>query len=248
MSPVTPIPPGKVAPALLRGCRTFVFDFDSTLIKYESLEVMLQEVMANDPKCQEKLAQIEDLTKQGMNGEISFREGLEARLRIAEPTTKDIDNFVKKHCPAGFSPGAPELVRDLKAAGKEVLIISGGFKDLIVPFAKYLDISSNKVFAVEIEWDKDTGAVKKLDPNNNGFLESKVEGSRRVQQNVDGLQTANGPIAAIGDGYTDYQLYAQGIADTFVAFTQFAKREKVTSVAPQCVGSMEELRAAVLDG
>ena len=36
----------------------------------------------------------------------------------------------------------------------------------------------------------------------------------------------------VGDGYTDYQLYAHGIADEFIAFTEFAAREKVMAVAP----------------
>ena len=72
-----------------------------------------------------------------MAGEISFKEGLEARLKIAAPRRKDLSEFAEKYCPSDFMPGMVELVKTLHAQGKKVFILSGGFVELIMPFARY---------------------------------------------------------------------------------------------------------------
>lgn len=121
----------------LSACQTWIFDFDSTLIRTESLEVMLERKLSGDPNRQSKMAEIEELTRQGMEGELSFKEGLERRLKIAAPRKDDIDEFVKEYIPSGFSEGIKELVEKLKARpDREIFILSGGFKELIEPFGK----------------------------------------------------------------------------------------------------------------
>ena len=115
----------------------YIFDFDSTVLKTESLEVMLGEGLANDPEKERKISEIEDWTNRGMNGEISFKEGLEARLRIAAPKKRDLDHFCVKFCPKDITNGMTNLIKDLMSAGKKVFILSGGFSDLIIPFARY---------------------------------------------------------------------------------------------------------------
>ncbi len=72
-----------------------------------------------------------------MNGECSFKEGLEARLKIASPTLADLEKFCQKYCPSDFSAGMEDLVAELHKSGHEVFILSGGFRDLILPFARY---------------------------------------------------------------------------------------------------------------
>mmetsp|Transcript_22895 Transcript_22895/g.57860 ORF Transcript_22895/g.57860 Transcript_22895/m.57860 type:complete len:260 (+) Transcript_22895:523-1302(+) len=206
-----------------------VFDFDSTLIQSESLEVMLDCVLSQDPEKNEKMRQIAEWTDKGMNGECSFKEGLEARLRIASPTASDIDRFCQLYCPSSFSRGFPELVAELQKQGKQVFILSGGFRDLILPFARYLSIPDDNVFAVEINWDADGNFVSLDDTN--GFSLSKLEGAERIKHRF-----ANGATIAVGDGFTDYKLFSSGICTDFIAYTEHAAREKVMAVAPRLAG------------
>ena len=39
------------------------------------------------------------------------------------------------------------------------------------------------------------------------------------------------PIIVVGDGFTDYEIKKSKIADTFIAYTEFIKREKVISLS-----------------
>jgi len=216
---------------------SFIFDFDSTMIKSESLEIMLEEMLAKDPKKNEKMAEIADWTNKGMNGECSFKEGLEARLRIAKPTKQDLETFCEKYCPADFSNGMVELLKDLVHQGKKVFILSGGFTDLIVPFAKYVGIPASRVHAVNINWDKD-GAFDSLNEDN-GFVASKLEGALKVKDQF------TGNVLGVGDGYTDYMLYSEGLATEFIAYIEHATRERVVKVAPRCAKNVDELRSMI---
>ncbi|MDE5024831.1 phosphoserine phosphatase, partial [Francisella tularensis subsp. holarctica] len=51
--------------------KKIIFDFDSTLIKKESLELILEPILQKSPA---KLKEIEYITKLGMQGDRSFRD------------------------------------------------------------------------------------------------------------------------------------------------------------------------------
>lgn len=216
----------------------YIFDFDSTVIKSESLEIMLSELLADDPQKSEKMAQIEEWTNKGMNGEISFKEGLEARLRICSPQKEDLDKFCVKFCPSDFSDGMVDLVKDLISANKKVFILSGGFTDLILPFARYLGVPDDHVHAVEINWDPGSGEFLSLNESN-GFTSSKIEGAMRLKHMFPGT------TLGVGDGYTDYMLYSEGLATDFIAYIEHAAREKVIKVAPRCAKNVPDLRQKI---
>ncbi|CAD7971682.1 unnamed protein product [Amoebophrya sp. A120] len=207
--------------------KNVVFDFDSTVIKSESLEVMLEVVLADDPLKEKKMKEIAAWTEKGMNGECSFKEGLEARLKIASPTLADLEKFCQKYCPSDFSAGMEDLVAELHKSGHEVFILSGGFRDLILPFARHLHVPDENVFAVEINWDSE-GRFDSLNETN-GFAVSKLDGAAKIQHRF-----ADGRTVAIGDGFTDYKLYESGICADFIAYTEHAARDKVIAVAPRC--------------
>lgn len=213
-----------------------IFDFDSTVINNESLEMMLSDVLGEGEEAQNKMALIEEWTRKGMNGECSFGEGLNARLKIAAPTMADVTHFHAKYCPSAITVGMKELIDELHALDANVFILSGGFVDVILPFAEYLNVPAKNVFAVEINWNKETGAFESLNEDN-GFVTSKLEGAKKVAYRFQGKHTV-----AVGDGFTDYMLYKEGLAQSFVAYTEHAAREKVMSVAPACAASSEDLK------
>lgn len=212
-----------------------IFDFDSTVIAGESLEMVLDTVMKQDPESKEKLREISRITDLGMNGDISFGEALSRRLEIAAPSLSDVEAWCGEHNPGLLSEGFADLVQKLHDQKIKVYILSGGFADVIRPFAMRLGIPSERVFAVEIVWGQD-GAFQAVDGRNLMSL-SKLEGARKVREAWDGLFTV-----VVGDGYTDYQLWAGGIADEFIAYTEHVRRQKVVSVAERVVGNMQQLR------
>ena len=157
--------------------KNIIFDFDSTVIKGESLEILLEPLLTANP---EKLVEIEKITNMGMAGELDFKTSLQRRLAIAQPTKQAIDDFVATNCPSVFTDGMVELIAKLHREGHNVWIFSGGLADSIRPFAKYLNIPSENVYAVEIKWDND-GQFIELDMDN-GAVNSKVVAFGKVKE------------------------------------------------------------------
>ncbi len=211
-----------------------IFDFDSTLIRFESLEVIMAELLQGD---QSKIQQIETLTNAGMNGEISFRDSLEARLQVSKPTKAAVNEFVAQYCPSALTVGIKELIETLHQHNVKVWIISGGFSELILPFAEYLGIPASRVFAVNLHWDEN-GYFDGLN-NDNGFCDSKVTGATNIQDQL------TGKTVIVGDGFTDYELYNAGVANEFIAYIEYVQRDKVISVAKLCAKNVDELSTLI---
>lgn len=200
--------------------KNIIFDFDSTLIQKESLELILEPLLEGDS---DKLAEIEKITNLGMQGELNFRDSLEQRLAIASPTKQSIQGFADKYCPEILTNEIKELIEKLKANGYQIWIFSGGLTESIEPFAEYLQIPKENVFAVEVQWNND-GSFKSLN-NINGACDSKLVAFEKVRDRFEG------EIIAVGDGYTDYQLFEAGLADKFIAYTEHIERENVVEKA-----------------
>ena len=185
-----------------------------------------------------KLMRIKELTHKAMSGEISFRAALDERMRIALPTKFDVETFAKENCPSLFTHGVEDLVGTLLGRKKDVFILSGGFRDLIIPFATHLGIPDDNVFAVEVKWDEDTGVCLGIDDErSNGFATSKLGGAKRIALK----RFSKNSSVVVGDGYTDYELYRGGIASNFVAYTEHVRRQAVIDVAPYCAESIADL-------
>ncbi|AJC48877.1 HAD-IB family phosphatase [Allofrancisella guangzhouensis] len=215
--------------------KNIIFDFDSTLIKKESLELILEPILKEFP---DKLKEIEDITNLGMQGQINFRKSLEKRLAIASPTKASIEDFVIKHYPNLLTVGILELIIDLKQAGFNIWIFSGGLTDCIIPFAEYLGITKNNIFAVDVVW-AENGGFYSLD-NTNGACDSKLSAFEKVKS------LFVGEVIVVGDGYTDYQLYESGFVDKFIVYTEHVVRENVTGKAKHIANNIHELRDLLL--
>jgi len=196
---------------------TVVLDFDSTLIMVESIEEILR------PKLTPDLAkQMETITSLGMSGAIGFHESLSRRLALAAPSRAEVSAFGERAVDL-LTPGMAELVAGLLDRGIEVRIVSGGMVEAIMPLAKRLGLTPEHVHAVRLEWTAD-GRFQGIgagDP----FARSKEAGCREL---VPGWTR---PVIAVGDGATDYQLFAAGIADDFIAFTFNRRRPAVLDKA-----------------
>lgn len=207
---------------------TLIFDFDSTIISVESLEWLIA-AEVSDPMVQAELNRTTDL---GMSGEIPFRQSLEQRLRLANFSLSDVVDSAGRLLDY-LTDGVADLIARLHCQGHSVWILSGGLKEVILPVASKLGISSDCVGAVQLNWGCD-GCLIGLDPDD-AFSDSKVNGAKDL------ARSWQRPVVAIGDGMTDFDLYRTGMVEYFIAFAQHQRRESLMQVAPAVASSMAEL-------
>ncbi len=206
---------------------TLIFDFDSTLIRGESLELILADKLRDYP---EKQALISEITRLGMEGEMSFSSSLEKRLRIAAPSKKELEAFGKK---AVFL--ASQNISGLLLWAKnhfDIWILSGGLFESIKSFAE--NFSIQHIHAVKLLWTSDNQflGIDKRD----AFSKSKVEGASVLAKNW------QSPSIMVGDGFTDYQVFQEGLVDHFIAFTQNVRRDFINKYDINEAKNVSELK------
>ena len=193
---------------------TVVFDFDSTLVPCESLELALARAPGVDAAA---LREIEELTRRGMEGELAFHESLTARLAIARPTRTSLETLGEELA-TGLTDGASDVVTWLHSMGHQAWIVSGGFREVLVPSGRALGIDAARVCGVSALWDENAeleGLVA------DGFEHSKVDGVRAAELRWPG------PVVGVGDGATDLALRGAGLVDEFVAYCEHVRRPAV---------------------
>jgi len=206
-----------------------IFDFDSTLVPCESLERILQRAADLDPAAR---AEIEALTRAGMDGRLPFGVALQRRLALAQPDLGAL-RAVAEDLAARPTTGAAALIAALHADGHEVWIVSGGLREILEQVGAALGIPVPRIHGVTCRWST-TGAFEAL-AGDDGFAESKVAGLTRL-----GARYPR-PAIGVGDGSTDLALRTSGLVDRFVAYTEFARRARVVAAADAVAENMEAL-------
>jgi len=73
-----------------------VFDFDSTILRGEMLEIIAETALKNQPDKKMIINEINHITNLGMSGEIPFEESLSRRLEMIEMSKEILKKLVKK--------------------------------------------------------------------------------------------------------------------------------------------------------
>ena len=212
--------------------KKFIIDFDSTFTQVEALDILGEISLINDPEKHQKLQSIKDITDKGMEGSITFRESLELRLEILKASKAQITDLIaalRQKVSKSFERNK-EWLQDNSA---DIYIISNGFKDFIIPIVSEYGILKENVFANEFVYDE---AGNIVDFNRENPL-SQNNGKAETIKNVN----LEGDIYVIGDGYTDYEIKASGLANKFYAFTENVSRPKVVSQADHIAPSFDEI-------
>lgn len=215
----------------MKSNRSYVIDFDSTFTQVEALDVLGEISLAAETDKDEKLRELEVLTNKGMEGQISFRESLQQRLAILEANKKHLPQLVeilKKKISTSFIRNE-EFFKEHR---EDIYIISNGFKEFIIPIVQELGIKEENVFANTFEFAED-GKITGFDKSN---VLSSNGGKVATLKNLD-LQ---GDVYMIGDGYTDYEVKAAGLANKFYAFTENVERDSILDKADHITPSMDE--------
>lgn len=211
--------------------RHIVIDFDSTFTQVEALDVLGEISLAGDEDKEKNLKEVENLTDLGMKGEIDFRRSLEERLRLLKANKVHLPPLIenlKERVSSSF-------VRNrvfFEEYHENIYIISNGFKEFIVPIVEEYGVRPENVFANTFEFDENGKIV--------GFDRENVLSSNNGK--VEQLKYLNlkGDVYVIGDGYTDYEIKASGLANKFYAFTENVEREKVLEKADHITPSLDE--------
>ncbi|WP_154857165.1 phosphoglycerate dehydrogenase [Cyclobacterium xiamenense] len=212
--------------------KKFIIDFDSTFTKVEALDILGEISLKDDPDKAQKLQAIKDITDQGMEGKLTFRESLVQRLNILDANKEQINELItalKKKVSDSFQRNKEFL----KENADDIFIISNGFKDFVVPIVTGYGIKPENVFANEFVYDE-SGKIS-------GFNEDNPLSKNNGKPETIRSLNLEGDIYVIGDGYTDYEIKASGVANKFYAFTENVHRPSVSSKADHIAPSLDEI-------
>ena len=119
-----------------------------------------------------------------------------------------------------------------KGVFDKIYVISCGFKEFIDPVVADLGISADRVFANTFKFDSEGTIV--------GFDESNPLSQHNGKVRCLKESGIEGEIQIIGDGYSDFVMRKEGVAQTFFAYTENVSRKKATDNADYVVASIDE--------
>ena len=211
--------------------RKYVFDFDSTLTRVEALDVLAEITLNGRSDKDEIIREIQKITNLGIDGDISFTQSLEKRIKLLNAHKDDLDNLVQL-LRQKISKSIESNKEFFHNYSDDIYVISCGFKEFIDPIVAEYNIPADRVYANTFKFDEDGKII--------GFDEENVlalhNGKIACLKNLD-LQ---GEVQVIGDGYSDYVMREAGIADKFFAYTENVHREKAARNADYITPNLDE--------
>lgn len=210
----------------------FIFDFDSTLVRIETLEALAELALKDAPDAAERKARIAALTDDAMNGRIGFGEALKQRLDLLALRREHVEALTDRILDEA-TVSIRRNVDFFQRNAERIYILSGGFREVIAPLAERLGVAADHVLANDLIYD-DEGRVAGVDTAN---PLSRENGKPEVIRAL----SLNGPVVMVGDGWTDAEVKIQGAADRFYAFTEIVSRPKVVEAADAVAASLDEV-------
>lgn len=167
-----------------------VFDFDSTLMDGETLDIIARET--NFAK------EIAEITAKGMRGEIDFFESLDMRVALLKGVKLETVNEICNNLP--IMNGAKETIQELHKKGYKCVCFSGGFKNATVLFADKLNLDGEFANIFHTKNNILTGKVG----GEMMFSNSKGDMLVRLQKL---LNVSYDDTLAVGDGANDLSMF-----------------------------------------
>lgn len=211
------------------GFASVILDVDSTLCGIEGIDWLAER------RGTETSAKVARLTERAMTGEITLDSVYGERLSLVNPTASEVDALARAYIES-LAPGADRAVRALAAAGRRIVIVSGGLREAILPLATTLGIPHADVHAVSVRFDA-AGEYT-------GFEAESPLTTASGKRGVAAAIALAPRVLAMGDGATD--LAIRPAVDAFAAFTGFVRRAAVADAADLEIGAFEQLTELVL--
>ncbi|EOH7340792.1 phosphoserine phosphatase SerB [Campylobacter coli] len=194
-----------------------VFDFDSTLMDGETIDILA--------KAYGKEKEVVDITHRAMAGELDFFESLQERVSFLKGMPYDLVLKIGQDLP--LMNGAYKLIEFLNSKNIFVVIFSGGFHEGIDPAMKKLKV--NLGFANYLHHKNNTlsGLVggEMMFSNSKGLMLQRLK-------NFLNLQTHE--VMCVGDGANDIAMFNEsGLKIAFCA------KEILRSKADICIDNKD---------
>jgi len=209
---------------------SIILDVDSTLSDVEGIDWLAAQRGA------EIEAWSAGLTERAMQGDLPIEAVYSERMRIVKPTLPEIQELGKVYIER-VAIHAAETIAELHANDVEVVMVSGGLREAILPLARKLGVADQNVHAVSVFFDQDGGYA--------GFDDASLLTRQSGKRTIVGQMDLKGPILAVGDGMTDCEI--KSVVQGFAAFTGFTRREAVMERADYVIENFDQLRDLVLE-
>lgn len=206
-----------------------VFDVDSTLCGIEGVDWLAER---KDPALANEFAV---MTAAAMAGDVPLESIYANRMDKIRPGAADLAALAAAYRQA-VAPGAAEVLRQLRAAGVQLRLVSGGLRRAILPVALDLGFAETDLTAMDVTMD-DVGQYLDFDRRSPLCTATgKIVVVRRL--------ALPAPILAVGDGISDAAML--GAADAFAVYTGFVRREPVVKLATHECQSFNDILHLVL--
>ncbi len=175
-----------------RGQYLVVIDVDSTLIQDEVVDLLGELAGVG--------AAVSAITLAAMNGELDFVQALQARVSLLAGAPATLFDQVREM--VTLTPGARTLCRTLNRLGYRIVLVSGGFTNVIEPIAEELGVSAFRANTLEVLDGVITGKL----------LGPIVDREAKRQALIDFSKEFNIPnrrTIAIGDGANDIDMISE---------------------------------------
>jgi len=209
----------------------FIIDFDSTFTQVEALDELVKISLLGHETAESVLETIRQTTELAMAGELSFAESLRIRVALLSANKKHLEELVIV-LRGKISDSFLRNKEFFTTFGDQIMIVSSGFKEFIVPIVAEFGIKEENIYANTFRFDAADNIIG-FDEDN--FL-SQDKGKVKLLKELQ----LPGEVYVLGDGYTDYEIREAGLANKFFAFTENVERDLVISMADHKSATLEE--------
>ena len=206
----------------------FILDFDSTLVRVETLEVMA-ELM---PDASQVRARIHELTDTAMGGRMDFQAALRERLGVLRLHRDKLQPLVAR-LREEITPSFTRNQAFLAAHADHIYVVTSGFREVVQPVIEALGLDPKNLYANTLHFDS-AGVIDGCDWTN---PLSQEGGKVKVVRDL----KLDGEVVVVGDGWSDYQIFEADAAQRFYAFTENVERKEVIAASTRVAPSFDEV-------
>jgi phosphoserine phosphatase SerB len=208
--------PSRITHHALNNWRPFdrvVFDCDSTLSEIEGIDELA--AMNGVPY------EVSELTRLAMGGHVRFEEVFGRRLDLIKPNKRQVAALGKLYTSTLVEDAAP-AVAALQHLGIDVHLLSGGYREALLPMAEKLGVPTERLHANDLFFDE-RGEYAGFDEVNPLCRSGgKAEILKELPSSANTL--------LIGDGASDAEVCPH--VELFVGYGGVEKRGHVHEIAP----------------
>ena len=181
--------------------RLFLFDFDSTLINEEVIDLIAAKAGVSE--------QVSQITTAAMSGNLDFSKSLIKRVALLSGVSTTVLNEVQSEIT--LTNGAVDLIKTLLGKGDVVAVVSGGFTEVIAPLLTSLKIKDFKANSLQIIDGRLTGKVQ-------GPIIDRRAKAEFLREIAEIHQIPLAHTVAVGDGANDIDMIQNaGVGIAFCA-------------------------------